>query len=135
MLISTLAAGLAFFSVPSEQSAYEAQLEATIGQSYTAAIEMLGLPVQRDLRDGGGEIWMFRNLAHGGALPVGDLGNRSGTFRVYRVRYGDPTVTAERPEPYRGPPAETISVCTTRIALDADGSVAGYAVQGTCHPR
>ena len=53
LLASTVQAG--------SNPAYDTQLDTLVGQDYRAAVSMLGMPSQRSLREGGGEIWTFQS--------------------------------------------------------------------------
>ena len=129
MFSSVLTAGLAVSTASFATHAYEAQLQDLVGQPYIEAVELLGVPVERNIRLGGGEIWVFQNLADGSPIPV-DLPEKSANSKFYTMQTGTDMSATIRPRR-----RAEVRICTTRIALETDGTVAGYAYQGTCRPR
>jgi hypothetical protein len=129
MFSAVLTAGLAVVAASFGSHAYESQLQSLVGQPYTEAVELLGTPVERNIWDSGGEIWVFRNQADGSPVPA-DLAEKPAALKYYVMQTGQDMSASIRPR--RVP---EVRICTTRIALESDGTVAGYAYQGTCRPR
>lgn len=142
--------------------AYDTQLDTLVGQDYRAAVSMLGMPSQRSLREGGGEIWTFQSRSddrNSAGTSSDDVdGSASGS---YAYESDDATVVPATSQSSGTPPSGGASsgsgstrapvggstntgngitatrsrgaeICTTRIALDPDGTIAGYNYQGTC---
>lgn len=156
MLLFAFVSGLAFTAALDENPAYNAQLDQLIGQSYLEAVELLGLPTARNLRQGGGEVWTFRsdsrnprqeeaNVHYGPDgiyRPVdhdqvsrhyehpaaGNSGGASGGGNA------DPEGSTNRGVGLSGTRTEQVRICVTRIGLDPDGTVAEYTYQGDCFP-
>ncbi|MBO6795659.1 hypothetical protein [Maricaulis sp.] len=161
-MLGLTAALLASTAQAGSNPAYDTQLDTLVGQDYRAAVSMLGMPSQRSLREGGGEIWTFQSRSddrNGAGTASDDVdGSASGSFAYEsdnatvvpatsqssgtppsggassgsgstRAPVGGSTNTGNGITATRSRGAE---VCTTRIALDPDGTIAGYNYQGTC---
>ena len=117
MFSSTLTASLAVLAIFAHNPGYETRMEELMGQRYDRAIEVLGAPEARDLRAGGGEVWTFRD---------GPLVSRPAPTS---------TISVSRPANSLIPRSDVVArpwICTTRIAIEPDGTIAGYAYTGRC---
>tara|TARA_R110000868_G_scaffold11984_4_gene58298 strand:- start:526 stop:1020 length:495 start_codon:yes stop_codon:yes gene_type:complete len=164
MLLSMISIAMLVSTPSSDNPAYDAQLQSLTGNDYHAAVELLGVPEARDPREGGGEVWTFRSRS-GGSYPgfagpnsasafalranrgsqrveviststaagsgSGSSGSGSTSGSTSRVVSGSTStgagISATRHQSER--------ICTTRIALNPDGTVDGYAYYGECYPR
>ena len=157
-MIMTILASTAIF-IAGDNPDYDARLDPLVGQTYRAAVEMLGMPEARDLRDAGGEIWTFRSRSSDNENTVSGPSSLAGFTRQRSVARTESTLAT--PAPASGPGGGTggsgagsggsvtigstdtgagISatrhraerICTTLIAINPDGTIAGYSYQGRC---
>ena len=92
---------------------YDSQLNELVGQSYLGAVEVLGLPIRRDLREGDGEIWTFVGGVPGREYTQYDASKFSAAYINERQR----------------------TTCTTRLSINTDGTVAEYFYYGPGCPH
>ncbi|MAC38186.1 MAG: hypothetical protein CMH94_01460 [Oceanicaulis sp.] len=140
MFVSTFAAGILAFSGPVGDTEYKTQLEALVGQSYQEAVSLLGMPVARDLRDGGGEIWTFRRDRRspdqwdGRTMrDRGAVGQHIAFSRGSGAPDGGSNTARAQFNLRAGTQHAPIALCTTRVALDAEGQIIDYAFYGDCY--
>lgn len=164
MLLSLISIAMLASTPSSDNLGYEAQLQSLTGSDYHAAVEMLGTPESRNLREGGGEVWTFRSRS-GGAYP-GFAGPDSAAAFAIRANRGGQRVEVVSSSTSTGTGSgssgggstsgsasrvvsgsistgvgisatrrQSERLCTTRIAINPDGTVDGYAYYGQCYPR
>tara|TARA_R110000868_G_scaffold11984_4_gene58300 strand:- start:2387 stop:2878 length:492 start_codon:yes stop_codon:yes gene_type:complete len=163
MLVSLASLAVLVSAASVDNPAYDAQLDTIVGSDYRAAVNLLGLPESRDLREGGGEVWTFRYRRGGenGGItgPNTEVDFES---RQQSVNEADGGYVTPPPSALSGPAAsggssgsgnaqpagstetgigrsatrrQSERICTTRIALNPDGTIDGYTYVGQCYPR
>lgn len=163
MLVSLVSITMLISTAAADNPAYDAQLEAIVGSDYRAAVNLLGLPESRDLREGGGEVWTFRyrrgseagdisgpdtdadfasrqqsvGEADGGLVtpPPSALQGSAGGGGSSSSGSSQPAGSTETGIGYSATRRQSDRICTTRIALNPDGTVDGYTYVGQCYPR
>ena len=159
MLISVFFSGV-LMTMAGDNPAYDAQLDPLVGQSYREAVELLGMPVSRSLREGGGEVWIFRydsrvrrqdnSDTHYGPDGVYRPVDHDQGSRHYQhpatgqdsasgggssgTGSADPEGSTSTGAGLTATRAEQVRICVTRIGLDPDGTIAEYTYQGDCFP-
>jgi hypothetical protein len=123
---------------------YDSQLDTIVGNTYMSAVNMLGMPELREVREGGGEIWTFRS-GLGASSPVNDEGagdtsqalgesHNEGSTTDCDEDGNCVTGTSDSGSGLTGSRHSGTRTCTTRISLDPDGTIAGYYYYGSGCP-